>query len=148
MKVLLHPKFQDTYFCCLRDPELKFCTVMGHSLLKQLHFACTARGQHNVSVILPFLQGCHFYISWSPGECNISQNLTTQQSFDCTTWPMAWRVMTQNVEKKKHGANFASYWLLCGIAVAVACHQSALSLCIQDAPLHIWLVLTHFLFSR
>ena len=30
LKLLLHPKFQDTNFCCLNDPEVQFCKEMGN----------------------------------------------------------------------------------------------------------------------
>ena len=43
-----------------------FCTEMGDRMVKQLHWAYTARGAHKVrKFILPSLQGIHFPVSWS-----------------------------------------------------------------------------------
>ena len=50
-----------------------------------------------------------------------------------TPTPAAWH-MVQHLLVLFSASNY--YWMY------------LVSLCIQDAPLHIWLVLTHFLFSR
>ena len=48
-------------------------------MTKQLHWACTARGAHKCEKChLPFQQGHHFSISWSPGDCDILPSLKNQ----------------------------------------------------------------------
>ena len=55
------PKFQDTYFCCLRDPELNFCTQVSDRTMKQQHWACTGQTAADTceNVSLPFAQACY-----------------------------------------------------------------------------------------
>ena len=61
--LLLHPKFQDSYFWCLRDPELQFCIKIGpgnRNIKQLLECACSS------SLALQALRGtrkcekCHF----------------------------------------------------------------------------------------
>ena len=55
LKPQLHPKFQDSNSCCLRDPEPQFLNIDrdGQSMMKHLNWACTTRGAHKCD-------NCHF----------------------------------------------------------------------------------------
>ena len=68
LKLLLHPNFQDTNICCLRDTvsiiySSNFYSEMGNKMVKLLHGACTSR-LHTIvwNVILPFQQGSFLFL--------------------------------------------------------------------------------------
>ena len=68
-----------------RDPELQFCTEIGHGKTKQVHWACTTRGgtqSQEMSFCLLGKEGLgsHFFASESPGDCYISLSSTNVSS--------------------------------------------------------------------
>ena len=97
LKLLLPPKFQDTYICCLRR-ELQF-KFLGTWMMKlePLSWACTAtclqEGHSNLNVrngIFAFsnqffILGVKVFVSLNC-DCYISLSLTNQSSFYFTTW--------------------------------------------------------------
>ena len=97
----MHPKFQNTYICCLRDPKLQFCTEMGDSMKKQLHWACTARAAHNG-------EECHFALLARPPFFLFSDKesrwLSCFTKFDKSVFILLHymvSVMAQNIEHRK-----------------------------------------------
>ena len=61
LKLLLHQKFQDTFFCCLRHPELQFSLINGWWNDEKTTKAYFTRGAHKCekchlpSTIFPYL---------------------------------------------------------------------------------------------
>ena len=44
----------------------------------------------NINVILPFRQGSHFFVFWSPCDCDVSPSLTNPPSFYRSKWSIWW----------------------------------------------------------
>ena len=65
MQILVKKSTPGLLMCCLRDPEYHFCTEMGDKMIKQFHWASTARESHKCEKYLS-----HFTFSASqPFSC-------------------------------------------------------------------------------
>ena len=79
-----------------------FGTERGDRMVKQLHWACTARGAQNCEKCFFFWQGHHFSISWS---LEPSRWLLCFTEFDKYVFFLLHSmvyVLTQNMESRKH----------------------------------------------